>query len=223
MTNRRLSVCKTKAVTGWLMLGLCSLAASAQTPSSAPPDGSGRELAAAIQELRTQVQELRATVADMKSDAMAYRAQTEELRKELAEMRANAVPPKASEIQQPSGIPKDNTVSQKLSSLEETTQLLESEIRSQYQTKVESASKYRVRLSGLAVLNLFSNRGYVDSLDVPSYAASSNTYGTNQAFGGLRSQNQRRNPRRFRRWLSGGRFGWCEYRPGKAAHRRRSS
>src|SRR5215470_8392661 len=188
MTNYRLSVRKAKGIMGCLMLGLCSLA-SAQTPPSAPPDGSGQELAAAIKELRAQVLELRTTVAEMKSDAMAYRAQTEELRKELAEMRANGSPLNVPS-QRASETAEGNTVSKKISSVEETTQLLESEIRSQYQTKVESASKYRVRLSGLALLNLFSNRGYVDSLDVPNYAASSNTYGTNQAFGATLRQSE---------------------------------
>src|SRR5215467_14330143 len=113
MTNYRLSVGKAKGVMGCLMLGLCSLA-SAQTPSSAPADGSGQELAAAIKELRVQVQELRTTVAEMKSDAMAYRAQTEELRKELAEMRTNGSSLNASS-QPASEIPNGNAVSKKIS------------------------------------------------------------------------------------------------------------
>ena len=40
----------------------------------------------------------------------------------------------------------------------------------QYQTKVESASKYRMRLSGIVLLNLFSNVGTVDNIDFPSLA-----------------------------------------------------
>ena len=40
----------------------------------------------------------------------------------------------------------------------------------QYQTKVEAASKYRVRLSGIVLLNLFSNHGCMDSQDVPTWA-----------------------------------------------------
>jgi regulator of replication initiation timing len=190
MTNCALPDHKPKALFACIVLLACSTLAKSQEPASTPPQVSGQELAAAVQDLRAEVQELRATVGEMKSDAAAYRAQTEELRKELAEMRANAASPKPNANEQASGSAEGNTVSQKLSSLEETTQLLENEIRSQYQTKVESGSKYRVRLSGLALLNLFSNRGYVDNLDVPSYAASSNTYGTSQAFGATLRQSE---------------------------------
>jgi len=41
--------------------------------------------------------------------------------------------------------------------------LLAAKVEDQYQSKVESASKYRVRLSGIALMNLFSNQGAVFS------------------------------------------------------------
>ena len=37
--------------------------------------------------------------------------------------------------------------------------MLTGKVDDQYQTKVESASKYRVRLSGIVLFNLFSNQG----------------------------------------------------------------
>jgi len=58
----------------------------------------------------------------------------------------------------------------RLSRLEEDQQLLQAKVDEQHQTKVESASKYRVKLSGLALLNLFGNSGTVDNLDVPNLA-----------------------------------------------------
>ena len=54
--------------------------------------------------------------------------------------------------------------------LEESTQLLGSKIDEQYQTKVESAAKYRVRLSGIVLMNAFRNVGASDNLDLPDYA-----------------------------------------------------
>jgi len=190
MTNRALRDIRPKALVAWILFAVWSTAASGQSTASTPPQVSGQELAAAVQDLRAQVQELRATVAEMKSEAAAYRAQTEQLRNELADMRTTAPLPSPEPNERASATPGGDTVSRKISSLEETTQLLESEIRTQYQTKVESASKYRVRLSGLALLNLFTNHGYVDNLDVPSYAASSNTYGTSQAFGATLRQSE---------------------------------
>src|SRR4029077_9868687 len=54
--------------------------------------------------------------------------------------------------------------------LEESTQLLGSRINEQYQTKVETASKYRARLSGIVLMNAFRNVGASDNLDLPEYA-----------------------------------------------------
>ncbi len=53
----------------------------------------------------------------------------------------------------------DQRKSERVASLEEEYQLLSGKVDDQYQTKVESASKYRVRLSGIVLMNLFSNRG----------------------------------------------------------------
>jgi len=55
-------------------------------------------------------------------------------------------------------------------SLDEEYQLLSGKVDEQYQTKVESASKYKVRLSGIVLMNLVSNQGVVDSIDLPSVA-----------------------------------------------------
>ena len=55
-------------------------------------------------------------------------------------------------------------------SLEEEYQLLSGKVDDQYQTKVESASKYRVRLSGIVLMNLASTQGTVDSIDLPTLA-----------------------------------------------------
>jgi regulator of replication initiation timing len=171
----------------------CSQVLAQQTAATTPGLGD-QELATAIQELRAQVQELRTAVAEMKSEAAQYRAQSEELRKELESIRENAAGTPAASNEEASGsqvaTAPGTPVEKRVASLEETTQLLESEIRGQYQTKVESASKYRVRLSGLVLLNLFSDRGYVDNLDFPSYAASTNIYGESTAFGATLRQSE---------------------------------
>ncbi|HLX86316.1 MAG TPA: hypothetical protein VKR59_20630 [Terriglobales bacterium] len=65
------------------------------------------------------------------------------------------------------GEPKKN---EHAASLEEQYQLLSGKVDDQYQTKVESASKYRVRLSGIVLMNLASTQGTVDSIDLPTLA-----------------------------------------------------
>lgn len=192
MKRSMLPVRASKSRVVWLALAIVSVPAIGQSPPTGGASAAAtQDLATAIQELRTQVQELRATVSEMKSEAAEYRAQSDELRKELENMRANSVVPNPQGNETYAAeAPAETAIPKKLASLDETTQLLESEIRSQYQTKVESASKYRLRLSGLVLLNLFSNRGYVDNLDFPSYAASSNLYGTTEAFGGTLRQSE---------------------------------
>src|SRR6185437_4840499 len=79
---------------------------------------------------------------------------------------------------------------QRVSALEETNQVTQSETRTLYQSKVESASKYRVRLSGLVLLNLFHDNGAVDNQDVPSYASSTAAYGATSTFGATMRQTE---------------------------------
>jgi hypothetical protein len=58
----------------------------------------------------------------------------------------------------------------RIAKLEEDQEVLEGKINDQYQTKVESGSKYRLRLSGVVLLNLYENRGTVDNQDFPQLA-----------------------------------------------------
>ena len=173
-----------------LAFAIACSSASAQRAALAPAD---TNLAESVKELREQVQELRSAVADMKSEAAQYRAESAELRKELETLRAS--PAGQGQASQPAEVTaqaaaEETPLNQRMAALEETTQLLDSEIRSQYQTKIESASKYRVRFSGLALLNLFHNGGLVDNLDFPTYANPHNSYGPNSSFGATLRQSE---------------------------------
>src|SRR6266567_6341942 len=63
-----------------------------------------------------------------------------------------------------------STIDQRLTKLEEDRDLLSAKVEDQYQTKVESGSKYRVRLSGIVLFNISGNRGAVDDQDLPTLA-----------------------------------------------------
>jgi regulator of replication initiation timing len=181
---RQKRVCFFSTVVSTLLLMASAIVAVAQAPSSQPADQS---LAQSVQELRQQVEELRAAVAEIRSEASQYRTESDELRKELQAIRAaSAAAPAGAEQAATS----TSSVDQRLSAAEETTQVVQNELRTQYQTKVESASKYRVRLSGLVLFNLFGNSGSVDNLDVPTYAASGSTYGAISSFGATLRQSE---------------------------------
>jgi len=152
-----------------------------QTPTLATPSASDAAVTAAVRELQQQVTELRAAVAEMRSESAQYRAETAELRHELQAMRSQPdeiatqtgrdaatgaqAPPAGSVNSTAQG---NTSIAQRVANLEETTQLLDSKLQDQYQTKVEGASKYRLRLSGIVLMNLFSNRGRTDNQDFPS-------------------------------------------------------
>lgn len=181
--TRRLSsrIRKLGIALSFSLIGCASLRGQT-TPSTSV--AASDSVLSAVQDLQEQVRQLRTVVDELRSEANQYRAETAELRRELgtAGQRpmehdhgpSQVVPgdgPMASAESVQAG-PETSTqvLEQHLAAVEETTQLLGGKLDEQYQTKVESASKYRVRLSGIVLLNLFSNRGTTDNQDFPEYA-----------------------------------------------------
>lgn len=172
--------------------------------SQAGPAGDA-SLSSAVHDLQQQVQELRAAVSEMRSEAAQYRAETAELRRELQQQRgkvagnqpgslygaASAVAPETSSAAATATTaPAGSSLEQRVSVLEDSTQLLNSKVDDQYQTKVSSASKYRVRLSGLALLNVFSNRGVTDNQDIPTWAVPRTPFSAAGNFGATLRQSE---------------------------------
>jgi hypothetical protein len=162
----------------WCAFGVAQEASNRTEPPTPEP------LSDSVRELRDQVHELQATVVGMRSDWQRARAETAELRRELDEIRAGTEPRNASlknavaqNVPQ-NGAPQDvqpdqqeaHKKSEHAASLEEEYQLLSGKVDDQYQTKLESASKYRLRVSGIVLMNLASNQGMVDNIDLPTLA-----------------------------------------------------
>jgi hypothetical protein len=152
-------------------MGLLLLAGSvygwtqaAASPATPPADA----MTDAVHQLQDEVRELRNAVVELRSEAGQYRAETEQLRKEL-EARG---PAQEAAAANPAGAsaPAPSSLGERVASLEESSELLTSKLDDQYQTKVEAASKYRLRLSGIVLLNLFSNRGFLDTQETPTWA-----------------------------------------------------
>jgi hypothetical protein len=181
--NPGIRALRTSALTAiaFAVLATCTWAQnSAPAAATQPQDGS-------LRELDSQVRELRAVIEQMRTENAQSRAEMQELRQELQDTRkllaplaasANAAPAAASaESTAPvSGSNSDTAMTADLGGrvqkLEESTQLLGSKIDEQYQTKVETAGKYRARLSGIVLMNAFRNVGASDNLDLPDYAQS---------------------------------------------------
>ncbi len=125
-----------------------------------------KQLGGLVQQLQSEVRQLQEAVTELRQESNRYRSETEELRREVTAARQSAVQPAAA-----SGEGQRPSTDQRIDAIEEQQQLLAAKVNEQHDTKVESASKYRVRLSGIVLLNLFSNRGAVDNADIPTTAA----------------------------------------------------
>ncbi len=174
------------------------LRSQAQEPVTASPQNAS--LQDSVIELQKQVRELQAAVREIHAEAVRYRTQVDVLQEELeaTERKLDAKPGSMAPVEASAEIPgnavdesnQDEGAEQRLAKVEEEQQLLSEKINEQYQTKVESASKYRVKLSGIVLLNLFGNQGSVDNLDFPTTAMPRATLDSRGSFGGSLRQSQ---------------------------------
>ena len=179
---------------------ICLLALLLGTPRAfgGPQDPGASPSPDALQELLQRIDKLSASVDGLRAEVERSHKETQELRQQLATTReqlmlltrsnqvtASADPPRqvASSENGENQPPKNESLQAKLDQLEEDQQLLQSKVDDQYQTKVESASKYRVKLSGIALLNLFGTSGSVDNLDSPNFARDRGPLDTSGSFG----------------------------------------
>jgi hypothetical protein len=197
-------------VTASLLLIWPALAVSQSAPStsSAEPAPDLKSLAALVLQLQSQVQTLNSQVGELRTaqqravrDAGELRAELNRTKEQLAAgvgggysasgpvpsqpSSSSAVPAPAKDTQGPS-----DSLEGRVSKLENDQDLLNDKIVEQSQTKVESGSKYRVRLSGIVLLNTDITRGAVDNLDAPQIATPPETPGTSGAFSGSLRQSQ---------------------------------
>ena len=135
----------------------------------------------AIRELQDQVHQLQALVEEMRAENAQSRAEMRQLRQDLQATRTLLEQPaaakgseiageKAPESSPAATVEPSTPLEQRVQKLEESTSLIGSKIDEQYQTKVETASKYRARLHGIVLMNAFRNVGGSDNLDFPNYA-----------------------------------------------------
>jgi hypothetical protein len=163
-----------------LALNIFPPAAKGQAPSKpAPPPGteSPRD---SLRDMQSQMLELKSMLEEMRNEMARSRVEALELRKELEaahqQLAALTAQPKSTPItageqmQTNSALPlqASQSTQDNIKKLEEDQQLTNAKLDELYQTRISSASKYRVRLSGIVLLNLFGNHGQVDNLDFPT-------------------------------------------------------
>jgi len=182
---------------GLLVMSLLSAAwaqdASQNAYKDASTEASVRELRDEVRELRAAVEAMRAENAQYREETRQMHEELDAVRhpdsgRDPVETpsgsyeSASAIPPvelrpQASSRDTRRDTPQDDaqTAESKMAhdadraaKLDEEYDLLSSKVDEQHQSKVESASKYRVRLSGIVLLNLFANKGQVENQDFPT-------------------------------------------------------
>jgi len=171
-----------------------------------------------VETLNSQMNELRSAQQEALREAEQLRAELNQTREQLAAKTGSATglyeaSPKTSQPSsaavpslspsssslasatlprqvQSSGDSSQGNLQQRISKLEDDQELMNDKIVEQSQTKVESGSKYRVRLSGLVLLNTAVTRGSVDNLDFPQIAVPAEAPGVAGAFSGSLRQSQ---------------------------------
>jgi hypothetical protein len=175
-----------------LLLLAATRAARAQESPASSPEASLND---SIRQLQVQIQDLQAAVREIRTESERYRAETVELKRELQvtldQLNSGSRPLGQGENARvmsgrPSadGASASQGVTERVAKLEEDQQLLESKVDEQNQTRIETASKYHMRLSGILLMDLFSNTGNVDHIENPSVALATNPTGTGANTGG---------------------------------------
>jgi hypothetical protein len=158
----------------------CPTSGAQQMTASSPNDATVRDLQQEVHELKAVMEEMRAENAQSREEMRQLRQDLETTRALLehagvpfgsAPASANPLPPGSTANQATAtGVQGDKTLEQRVEKLEESASLMGAKIDEQYQTKVETASKYRARLHGIVLMNAFRDVGNADNFDFPDYA-----------------------------------------------------
>lgn len=163
---------------GGLCLLMVMLAPCANYAQSAPEPAAaansqvlnGAELNGKIEQLTRSLEQTQTELARSRGEIEQLRGMLGEVLKRMdraaspAAQAANGVTGAAPGTQAAEGGAPAAQISQ------DDWELLNARVEEQRQTKVESGSKFRLKLSGIALFNAFSDTGNVDNLDVPSIA-----------------------------------------------------
>jgi regulator of replication initiation timing len=140
-------------------LGIAALALEAGGQQGTAPMAADTELVRHIDELSNKIDSMRQQLTESQNEMEAMRAEIESLRSQLAakndgEQAEQTATSLRADVQQ----------------LEEKSDVMESEIRTHDQTKVESASKYPVRVTGTVLFTTTALSGRTDDVDLPIVA-----------------------------------------------------
>jgi hypothetical protein len=183
------------------VLAFHSTSVRGQQQAASAAESSTGSLDDRLRTLQEQLVQLQSAMSAMHEEIVRSRVESADLRREMEATRsllaAQSKPGSASTDYPVVGDQKNLGESTSASTsradqnphvLEENQQLVNAKLAELHQTKVESGSKYRVRLSGIVLMNAVENRGAVDNLDIPSLAIPAGSGSPKGSFGATLQQ-----------------------------------
>ena len=145
---------------------------------------------AELRKLRNELSELHVEVDQLRAQQRISELESAELKKELIAAKDQVAAPDANKAGAIASSPENADVVERVARLEENQQMADQKLAVHDQTKVESGSKYRLRLSGILLFNLFGNVGAVDNIDFPQLAEPKQFLFNDHSLGGSVRQSQ---------------------------------
>lgn len=159
----------------------------AQSPGGIPATAAPASTDARSIELERKLEEISAALVTTHQQLEQSQQEMEQLRQELVEIKKQLAlgQPAPGELSS-SGSTTDTAkaTAAAIEGLQEQQQTTEAQVKMHDQTKVESSSKYPLRVTGLILFNSFINRGNVDNVDLPEAALSNSTNTTGNGSAG---------------------------------------
>lgn len=149
--------------TAALLVAFCAASSAQQAASTTSPEPNP-DLERRVQALSQALASAQQRLEDSQREIVRMQQALANLQRQMASTASPATPLTASTP------PATPSQSSSIAKLEDREQAVEAAVRTHDQTKVESASKYPLRVTGLVLFNGFLNRGVGDNLDLPEVA-----------------------------------------------------
>jgi hypothetical protein len=168
-----------------ILVGVCAsshaqstiLAQAPASPSSSPANVPSSKLEQRLQAISSSLDEANQQLEQSRREIQKLRQELSQIKGQLA-----GTEPISEQPIHEDEVDTARTTASAIEDLQERQQTLEEQVKLHEQTKVESESKYPVRVTGLILFNSFINKGIVDNIDLPEVAlAGSNDSGDGSA------------------------------------------
>jgi len=169
--------CKRRAGVSACLLALTALSTVVLAQEAVNSKQSQGSDSRQVEQLQEQLTETRERLSQSEAKLRELSSVVESLQRQMASLQ----PAPSASSPAPQGAGEQGAQAAKIG--DDEWQLLNAKVEEHQQTKVESVSKFRLKLSGMFLLNIFGNSGTVDEIDLPRVAYPRPPAASDGAFG----------------------------------------